>query len=260
MPWSARVEAVGETAVTSVYAGTELELFATATHWKSYVACSLRPYIRGRVLDVGAGLGSNIRYLINPAVTAWTALEPDRRLASMIESPDIGCQSSVIKVVTGTIDHLDRADHFETILYMDVLEHIADDGAEIRKAVRLLSPGGNLVVLVPAHQFLFSPFDAAIGHFRRYGPRQLRKLVPAGFQTELCRLMDCVGFFASLGNRMVLRQSQPTASQIAIWDRFMVRASRFLDPLFGYRIGKSALIVCRAPEFREVAGHQEKLN
>jgi SAM-dependent methyltransferase len=242
--------------VTSAYAGTELELFATATHWKSYVAASLRPYIRGRVLDVGAGLGGNIRHLINPAVTAWTALEPDPRLASVIESPNISDQSLAIKVVTGTIDDFHQHDHFETILYMDVLEHIADDRAEIQKVVRLLAPGGNLVVLAPAHQFLFSPFDAAIGHFRRYSLQQLRNLVPTGFRTELCRLIDCVGFFASLGNRMVLRQSQPTASQIAIWDRFMVRASRLLDPIVGYRIGKSALIVCRAPEHRVVADRQ----
>ena len=226
--------------MTAGYPGTELELFATARNWKSYVAASLAPYIRGRVLDVGAGIGGNIQYLLNPTVTEWVALEPDPALAAAITG-GVSCS-----VVVGTLAAIPAAARFDTILYMDVLEHIADDRHEVEQAARLLAPGGCLIVLAPAHQFLFSPFDAAIGHYRRYGLRRLRALAPANVSTELCRLMDCVGFFASLANRLLLRQSDPTERQIAIWDRLMVRASRFLDPLACYRLGKSALLVWRA--------------
>jgi SAM-dependent methyltransferase len=233
--------------MTNLYPGTELELFAKARNWKSYVAASLQPYIHGRVLDVGAGIGGNIRYLINPAVTGWVALEPDPRLAAAIgdvmtnDRPEMDGE-----VITGTIDAVPAAAKFDTILYMDVLEHIADDRSQIRKAAELLVPGGCLVVLAPAHQFLFSPFDAAIGHHRRYSLQQLRALAPANSRTELCRLMDSVGLFASLANRILLRQSDPTERQIAVWDRLMVRVSRILDPIAGYRVGKSALMVWRA--------------
>jgi SAM-dependent methyltransferase len=233
--------------MTSAYPGTELELFAKAKNWKSYVAASLRPYIRGRVLDVGAGIGGNIRYLVNPAVTEWVALEPDPRLAAAIgeamtdRSPRVNCT-----VITGTIDAVPKAEKFDTILYMDVLEHIADDQGQIRKASELLAAGGCLVVLAPAHQFLFSAFDAAIGHHRRYSLRRLRELAPPNSRTELCRLMDCIGLFASLANRVLLRQTDPGERQIAVWDRLMVRASRILDPIAGYRVGKSALMVWRA--------------
>jgi SAM-dependent methyltransferase len=226
--------------MTNVYPGTELELFATARHWKSYVAASLAPYVRGTVLDVGAGIGGNIRYLLNPTVTRWIALEPDPTLAAAIGD------SAPCSVVNGTIATLPATARFDTILYMDVLEHIADDKHEMEQAARLLAPGWCLVILAPDHQFLFSPFDAAIGHYRRYGLKALRALAPANATTEVCRLMDCVGFFASLANRIALRQSDPTARQIAIWDRLMVRASRILDPIAGYRIGKSALMVWRA--------------
>ncbi len=228
--------------MTSVYPGTELELFATAKNWKTYVAESLRPYIRGRVLDVGAGIGGNIHYLTNPAVTAWTALEPDSRLASAIG------EAEGRTVVVGTLAALPPEMKYDTILYMDVLEHIDDDRAELRSAARLLAPGGNLVVLAPAHQFLFSPFDTAVGHHRRYNLPQLRALTPLGLRTELCRLMDSVGFFASLANRILLRQTDPTPGQIAVWDRLMVRASRLIDPVIRFHIGKSALMVWRAPE------------
>lgn len=229
--------------MTGAYPGTELELFAGARNWKSYVAATLAPYVRGRVLEVGAGIGGNIRYLRTEAVGEWVALEPDPRLAASIETDRTA--GTPCSVVVGTLAALPATALFDTILYLDVLEHIADDRQEIEWAVRLLAPGGCLVVLAPAHQFLFSPFDAAIGHYRRYGMRRLRALVPANGRTELCRVLDCVGFFASLANRLLLRQTDPTRRQIAIWDRLMVRMSRVLDPLTGYWLGKSALLVWR---------------
>jgi SAM-dependent methyltransferase len=225
--------------MTSTYVGTELELFAQARNWKSYVGSALVPYVRGRVLDVGAGIGGNIRALSNAAVTEWVALEPDARLAATIDADRC-------TVMTGTLESVAPGERFDTILYMDVLEHIADDRQEIARATRLLAPGGCLIVLAPAHQFLFSPFDTAVGHYRRYSLKQLRALRPARFRTEMCRLMDSVGFFASLANRAMLRQSVPTERQIALWDGLMVRASRIVDPLAGFKLGKSALMVWRA--------------
>ena len=238
--------AMREQAMTARYPGTELALFATAHNWKSYIAETLKPYVRGRVLDVGAGIGGNIRSLLNPAVTHWTALEPDPALAAAIPAVLADAAPPACSVITGTLASLPADERHDTILYMDVLEHIADDRTEVEAAARRLRPGGRLIVLVPAHQFLYSPFDAAIGHHRRYAMRQLRVLTPPGTRTELSRMLDSVGLCASLANRVLLRQADPTERQIALWDRWMVRASRLLDPAAGYRIGKSALIVWRA--------------
>ncbi len=233
--------------MTQSYPGTELELFARATNWKAYIATQLAPYLRGRVLDVGAGIGANARALANPLVTKWTALEPDPRLAASIDETSTDTRFSMRReVIVGTIERLPDTARFDTILYLDVLEHIEDDRGQAERASRLLNPGGHLIVLAPAHQCLFSPFDTAIGHYRRYSLKQLRALTPPGCRVELCQLLDSVGFLASLANRMMLRQSVPTERQIAIWDGFMVRASRVMDLIAFYRIGKSALIVWHA--------------
>ena len=86
-----------------------------------------------------------------------------------------------VELLTGTIaDILDRPQRFDAVLYIDVLEHIEDDRGELERATRLLREGGYLIVLSPAHQWLFSPFDEAIGHFRRYDRRSLGALQPAG--------------------------------------------------------------------------------
>jgi 2-polyprenyl-3-methyl-5-hydroxy-6-metoxy-1,4-benzoquinol methylase len=131
------------------------------------------------------------------------------------------------------------------VLYIDVLEHIEHDRAELARAVQHLAPNGTLIVLAPAHQWLFSSFDAAIGHFRRYDLPGLLDLRPPNVTVARARYLDAVGLLASLGNRILLKQSAPTLAQIRVWDRVMVRASRWLDPVLGFRLGKSALIVWR---------------
>lgn len=229
------------------YVGSELELFAHAANWKAYVARHLSPFIAGRVLEVGAGIGSNITRLTNPYVQDWLALEPDRKLAGEITKRlTQRTLSHNCRVLVGTIDQVPPQDQFDTILYIDVLEHIEDDRVEVAKAARLLTPDGRVIVLAPAHQFLYSPFDCSIGHFRRYNLASLKRLTPPGCCVASAFLLDSVGFFASLANRLVLRSAMPTKAQIATWDRAIVPLSRLFDPITGFRFGKSAIIVWQA--------------
>ncbi len=216
--------------------GGELTLFVAARHWKRYVAAMMAPFIGERVLEVGAGLGGNIPYLHHGRVRDWLCLEPDRAMATGIG----------VMIAAGT-EGVPPGAAFDSILYLDVLEHIADDRAELARAMTLLGAGGTLIVLTPAHQFLFSPFDAAIGHYRRYARTGLLGVAPAPAGLRRCRMLDSVGFFASLAKRLLLRSALPTASEIALWDRTMVPVSRRLDPLLGYRFGKSVLAVWQAP-------------
>jgi Methyltransferase domain len=216
----------------SGYVGSELELFSEARNWKAYFSRVLAPYVRGQVLEVGGGIGSNTPYLATPAVRGWTSVEPDRSLARRIaERAERHELPFDWTVVSGTIAALDPAARFETILYIDVLEHIADHRSELSRAALHLGAGGNLVALAPAHQFLFSPFDANIGHYRRYSRASLIALNPPGCRLCRCLMLDTAGLFVSLANRVLLRASMPTAAQIALWDKVLVPISRILDRL-----------------------------
>jgi SAM-dependent methyltransferase len=226
------------------YSGTELELFATANNWKRYVATFIAPHIGERVLDVGAGIGSHIPFLFGIGVRDWVCLEPDQELASRL-ARDIADRElpAACRVVTGTLDQIGEMELFDTILYLDVLEHIAEDRVEIERAARRLTEGGSLVVLAPAHGFLYSAFDRAIGHHRRYSAAGLRALAPPECRIISCRSLDSAGFFASLGNRVLLRSAAPTPAQVAFWDKILVPISRRLDRHLNYRFGKSVLAV-----------------
>lgn len=150
-------------------------------------------------------------------------------------------------MVTGTLADLDEALTYRTILYIDVLEHIEDDRAEMQIAASRLAPGGYLVVLSPSFQFLYSEFDRQIGHWRRYTKATLEDAMPSSLVRAKLVYLDSVGMLLSLGNRLLLRAGQPSEAQIRLWDRRVVPVSRILDPLLGWRVGKTVVGVWRRP-------------
>lgn len=228
------------------YPGRELEVFANATRWKRHLRRQLAPFLSGRVLEVGAGIGASTRALCAPPARSWTCLEPDPGLRRRLEAAlAAGDWRPAPAVAAGTIRDLPRGASFDAVLYLDVLEHIADDAGELAEAAARLAPGGTLAVVAPAHARLWSPFDKEIGHHRRYDRRSLKALAPPGCQLARCRYLDSAGLLASLANRWLLRRARPTGRQIWFWDRLLVPCSRLLDPLFAYRVGKSVLAVWR---------------
>ena len=229
------------------YIGQELAIFADARVWKAYWASYIAPLVAaGRVLEVGAGIGANTSVLYHPDIAGWTCLEPDPKLAARLRAMVDGSSTyAKCAVRCGTLDTLGRDERFDAILYLDVLEHIAGDQAELDSASTHLVGGGVLVVLAPAHQWLFSPFDTAIGHFRRYDRRTLTAAVPAHLQCERLTYLDSVGLLASVANRYLLGDAHPSRRQIILWDRVLVRCSLLLDALCRHKIGKSLLGVWR---------------
>lgn len=222
------------------YVGSELDLFAHVTNWKAYWSQQIQPYLRGDLLEVGAGLGTNTELLRPSGKGRSVCVEPDPGLTAQLEQKLAAISSGRPYVaICGTTESI--SDMFDSIVYIDVLEHIEDDRGEMKRAAALLKPGGHLVVLSPAHQALFTPFDASIGHFRRYNKRMLREITPPELEIERLWYLDSAGLLASLGNRVLLHQSMPTRAQLHFWDKRMVPVSRIVDRLALYSLGKTVL-------------------
>ena len=228
------------------YIGSELELFAEAKNWKAYLADQIRPYLGQDVLEIGAGIGATCQMLCTPAQRSWTALEPDATLAAKARARATGDVCTSYDVRTAMSDNLGSDEFFDSVIYIDVLEHVPEDTRELQRSTAHLRANGYLVVLSPAHQWLFSPFDAAIGHLRRYTRHSLSTAVPGRLRLVRLRYLDCFGMAASLANRLLLKQSLPTNPQIVLWDRWIVPVSRNVDPLLRFTVGKSILGIWRA--------------
>ena len=224
------------------YMGSELEIFAHARHWKSYVRSQLRPYLIGDVLEVGAGIGGTTQALNNGTQQRWVCLEPDPAFAKKISSlPELrNCE-----VLLGTLPDLGPREVFDAILYIDVLEHIKEDKQELVLAARHLKTNGVIVVLAPAFPWLYTPFDAAIGHFRRYTRNSLRAVAPQGLREEKCIYLDAFGILASAGNLVFLQASKASARQMRFWDNCLVPISRFMDRVLAFSAGRSILAIWR---------------
>jgi SAM-dependent methyltransferase len=229
------------------YVGTELDLFAGVHNWKSYWSSQVRPFLAGDILEVGAGIGSNTQLLDPGGTGRWVCLEPDRQLASRLKQQiEAGTSRRTYESVCGTLASV-VGQHFDTIIYIDVLEHIEHDREELQLAASHLRPSGHIIVLSPAHQRLFTPFDAAVGHFRRYNRATLRAISPPGLRLSRMRYLDVVGLSASTANLLFLQQSMPKKEQLDLWDRLMIPISRVLDKLLRYSVGKSILAIWQKP-------------
>ncbi len=161
------------------YVGTELSLFAQARNWKKYYGSKIRPYIGKRVVEVGAGLGSTTQVLCTGESSEWVCLEPDQKLLKNI---DVKIRSGVLPqccfAQKGVIQDVGVGNLYDTIVYIDVLEHIEFDAKELSDASLRLATGGYVIVLSPAYDFLYSPFDRSVGHYRRYTRKKLQDITP----------------------------------------------------------------------------------
>ena len=226
------------------YVGNELEMFASATNFHGYYRSLLADCLRGRVLEVGAGMGTFSNEILKSRELTLTACEPDRRMANTLAQAMIGRA----QVVAGGIhDVPDAAGPFDAVVYIDVMEHIEDDGAEVAAAAGRLASGGALAIAGPAHRWLYSPFDATIGHYRRYDRRSVEALISSCDNLELERFQyfDSVGMILSLGNKWLSRQTLPTRRQVMFWNDVVLPVSRRLDRLLAYRVGKSFVAIAR---------------
>lgn len=221
------------------YQGTELELFASVVNWKNYWSSQISCNMKSSALEVGSGIGSNLRFLASKSDKLFL-LEPDsnfyRNFLVLIAETN-----PKIMALNGTISQIESGLTFDMIYYIDVLEHIENDRDELIRIATHLNPGGMLFILVPAHRLLFSDFDKSVGHFRRYDKKSFRKIVPVELRVTEMKYLDSVGAIGSLFNK-VMGSGRVTLHKIKFWDKYIVPLSKLIDPLLRYRLGKSLVV------------------
>jgi SAM-dependent methyltransferase len=199
----------------------DLQAMAGAEAYNDWLIDRARPWLFGRVLDVGAGIGthtSQLRDLVDEVV----AVEPDPLFAQMLRERVHG-----VEVIEG--DAMDVAGSFDAIVCFNVLEHIEDDEATLRRLRALLAPDGMLLLLVPAHPTLFGPIDTAFGHYRRYAKRELRhKLLRSGLEPHVLRHVNPVGALGWLAQARIRKHSRMSYRGLDLYDR-LVPTLRLLD-------------------------------
>ena len=222
------------------YPGKELEIFDKAVLWRKYIYFLVKKYIKNDLLEVGAGIGSFTKnYKNNLKNITLTELDKQniKRLKKRFKDSKIKIKAKLTSKLNGK---------FNSILYMNVLEHIKNDKKEINISLNKLNKKGYLIILVPAHNELYTKFDKEIGHFRRYKVNFFKKLNFKNARIVKLQYLDCLGYFLYYLNKIFYKNEiYPSKTKIFIWDKFFTPLTFFLDRFLNYRFGKNVLCIIK---------------
>ena len=221
------------------YLNEVLEFFDISDNYRSYQIELFGNYVVKEILEVGAGRGKIIEILAQNSEKEFTLLELDKNFFDILNNK---FNSKNIKVLEERTQNI-KEKKFDTIFYLDVIEHIEDDRFELDTAYNLLKKKGHLIIIVPAFQILFSKFDQKVGHFRRYRKEFFKRYSDEkNLKIKKLVYFDFLGFFIILFSKLLnLTNSKKTTLGIKIWN-FLIPLSRLIDKITFHSIGKS--IVC----------------
>jgi SAM-dependent methyltransferase len=222
-----------------------LDALDAAVNYHRWILARFRPYLGETVAEVGAGIGSVSRLLLDTPIKRLVAFEPSRNMFPLLadalrDNPRAAAVNDLFK------PHL-MPDLADSVMYVNVLEHIEDDRSELAGAREALRLGGHLLVFVPALSWLFSDFDRKVGHYRRYTKGGLGQLAQdAGFEVVKLHYFDIAGILPWYVS-FVLLKGRPAKRNVALYDRLVVPPMRILEGVVPPPIGKNVLLVARKP-------------
>jgi SAM-dependent methyltransferase len=227
----------------AVHPGDPLLELAESRHYNAWIFDRARPYLGSRVLDVGAGLGVFTELAADTGADV-VAVEPHGEFLDLLRER-VGPRPNV-RVQEGTAEALPDRARFDSLLCLNVLEHVAADADAIAGFRDRLVPGGHLLLLVPAHPALYGAYDRSVGHERRYTKGALRRLLAgAGFERVELRYVNPVGAAGWLVRVRLRRTPDWPKGSFRTFDR-LVPVLRPLDRL-RLPFGLSLWAVARRP-------------
>lgn len=212
----------------------------------------VRPYVGRRVLDAGCGIG-NFTALLEPLADYVLALDLSQENLQLLRSRFSA--SSVVEVAAHDLDvdfEIVARKNIDTIVCLDVIEHVEDDVALLERFRDIASPGGHLIIKVPACPWLYGSVDEASGHYRRYTPRQLReRAASAGWEPVAAHYMNLAGVLPYWIKCRMRRQQSNFSRTFKPWQlkaiNGVIPMLRLMDRLAGPPVGLSAVLVARKP-------------
>ena len=213
----------------------------------SWLSDEIASYVGVRVLEVGCGLGNLTCHLLDRELVVAVDLAADSvRHVSERFAKYANVQAYAYDVTDPSVLRLERFG-FDTVISLNVLEHIEDDGLALRHMWQLLRPGGRLVLIVPSHSWLYGAMDSSIGHYRRYSKQDMeRKLRAAGFCVESHRYMNGLGALGWFVNGRLLRQEVPPKDQLKLFN-LLVPVVQLIESMVPPPFGISLLSIARRP-------------
>jgi len=204
----------------------------------------LHRWVARRVLEIGSGIGNLSAFLLDCERLVLTDTREeylDRLRTRFAKHPNVSVARLYLPTELGAL----AGQRFDTIICLNVLEHVDDDMASLQAIRRMLAPGGRLILLVPALPVLYGTIDKALGHHRRYKRAGLASLLEAtGFTMAHIEYFNLAGVPGWWFAGRVLRRKMIPAASLKLYDA-LVPLFR-LERLIPWRVGQSLIAIGEA--------------
>jgi|SRR3990172_746606 len=227
----------------------DLHQMENAPNYNKWLYSLVEPYLGKRILEIGPGIGNISRQIINCA-DLLIGVEPNQYCNDYLRNLFSG--SPKFELIEKSIENCStdelRVYDFDTIVCMNVLEHIENDVSILSAFEQILYPGGRVVILVPAIPQAFGPIDKAVGHFRRYTKASMKKAIGStSLELERMFYSNFVGLLGWLYNARIRKLTSQNDAQIKLFNKIVPVVS-FLEKRLGCPVGQSLVSISRVKE------------
>jgi len=229
------------------YSGAEFEALSQADNYYRWIRTMFGAYLRGRVVEVGAGRGNfSERLLALDTIEQLLLIEPDGRLYRQLSARF--AEEPRVTAFEGYFGDGDLGGPVDAIVLVNVLEHIEDDAGLVRTALRALRPGGALLLFVPAGPRLFGSLDRAFDHFRRYERGGLVELLTdCGLEVAAAHYVNAPGALIWFLAGRVFQQRTIRLAQMKLYDRLAIPIISRLETMLRPPRGQSLATIALKP-------------
>jgi SAM-dependent methyltransferase len=229
------------------YAGKDLEAMSFAVNYHRWILSMFEPYLGTRIVEVGAGTGSFSELLVERPLHSLSLVEPSTAMYQQL-CRRMDTSNTSLKfyndIFQNVADQIKTTDTPDSIIYVNVLEHIANDVQELRIINNTLDAGGRAFIFVPALRWLHGSMDRQLDHFRRYTRSELeQKCTEAGFKVITSRYFDLLGILPWWVKYKLLRSNNMEPGAVRFYDRRVVPLAQTLESTITPRVGKNILLV-----------------
>lgn len=224
-----------------------LKVISQTDKFNNWIYQSIKPSLKGNILEIGSGIGNITACLINDKLNI-TASDL-RANYNIILKERLGQYSYLqgirkIDIMHPDFDneYKDLLDTFDTVFAINIIEHIENDHLAIKNCRKLLLNHGNLIILVPAYQALYNRFDKELKHFRRYSKAELKAfMLSENLKINHIRYFNFMGILGWWFSGSILKKKTIPAGQMKLFN-FLVPVFKVIDKITGNRIGLSLII------------------
>lgn len=230
------------------YIGRDLEAMDLAENYHEWIWDLMRPFVGKNIVEVGAGTGSFSKLILRSAPESLSLVEPSAMFEALREATSSVGEATTVRLFNTTFAEAAAAIASErrpdTVIYVNVLEHVENDEAELRTVYETLQNSGRICIFVPAMPVLFSRYDRHLGHYRRYKLGELtRKCERAGFSISFARWMDLPGTMPWFLKYKLMRSMNMEAWAVRLYDKMVVPVARRVEKLLHPPRGKNVVVV-----------------